>query len=280
MKSVDKHIQTNLLNCFGFEQSHQLTINQALSLLKTAKNPWVTLYFNVKKPQNIESINDFSIGYSGLTANDFLSANPELLNNILLTTDKAEDVDEAVQMALLSNSDYFSGKNLKIKLEVLSHDFRHPINDQVIEASKELLKRIPSGKVWPIINYQEEDFYKLKKLGVKVVRVIRGPIGCNGAEKDIPDVKELGKIGLDLNLSIILEGGIGKELQVYEALRCPGINAVLVNSCLFQSTYENTAANPLFMIKKMKHAADLASNNSPFVPYEATLPQVNNRESA
>lgn len=111
----------------------------------------------------------------------------------------------------------------------------------------------------------EKDASVLANLGVEIIRVLRGPIGCNGTVKDVQDINCVGKLGIELGISIILEGGIGNSQQVYDALTTPGIEAVLVNSCLFKPI--NNRVDPVYVMKTIRHAADLAAKKEDYHEY-------------
>jgi thiazole synthase ThiGH ThiG subunit len=267
MKSINPIIKTNILHCFGFKPEHKLTTSQTIRLLKESGNPWITFYFSGKDKSKINTIGDFSIGHAGLSAKKLIDRDSKITNNILLTTDKAKSFDEAIEMSLIVNSCIFEKLNVVLKLEVLDYSETYPINSYVIEATKKIKDLLPKQNIWPIINYNKNDVFKLKEYGAQAVRVIWGPIGSNGTARDLDNVAELGRIGLEIDLPIIIEGGLGNDLQVYEVLKTPGISAVLVNSCLFKVIEKNGAIDPIYMIKKIKHAAQLALFNKPFSEY-------------
>jgi len=248
-------IKTDVLHCFGFEKRHKLTVDEAYELLCTARNPWITLYYDERDPKDVNDVRDFAIGHAGLRFGEFKDRYGDMFN-VLLTTDKAKNAEQAVRMADKGVSLF--GRKIKVKLEVLDKDDKRPINAEVIEAAKTLRHAPREYSVWPIINYDEDDIIRLAGLGAEAVRVMRGPIGCSGTVKDIPDIRRLGRLGIDLKLPIILEGGIGDEEQVFEALTTPGIDAVLVNSCLFKSI-GGRPADPKAMMEKIRLAADEAS---------------------
>jgi len=264
MKNSLSVIKTDILNCFGFNQTHKLSIDQAHNLLVIARNPWINLYYDKKLPDQIKNIGDYAIGHAELKYADFQKRYGKKFQ-ILLTTDRAKSVETAVKMADRGGSLF--DKNVKIKLEVLTKDYRHPINDFVIEAAQILRSSEKKYCIWPIINYNEKDIVTLANIGVEVIRVMRGPFGCNGTIKEVPDLNHLGKIGIDLKIPIILEGGIGNDKQVYEALITPGIKAILINSCLFKPLDDETTVDPIYMMKTIRHAADLASRNKRYHPY-------------
>lgn len=257
-------IKTDVLHCFGFSPHHKLSVEQALDLLTIARNPWITLYFDGKSPRKVRSIDDFSIGHAGLSFRNLRDAGRRF-DLLLLTTDRAKTVREAVHMA--AKATLFPQGSTKIKLEVLSEDETRPINERVIEAATEIVAMMPKFPVWPIINYSEEDIATLKEIGAEAIRVLRGPIGCNGAITDLIDVQRLGQLRTRLEIPIVVEGGIGNELQVYEILNTPGIDAVLVNSCLFQALDDKGSIDPIYMMRMIRHAADLVAQRLPFHHY-------------
>jgi len=274
MKNNQLVIKTDILNCFGFDQTHKLSIDQAHNLLAIARNPWVSLYYDKKLPDQIKNIGDYAIGHAGLKYVDFQKRYGKKFK-ILLTTDKAKSVETAVKMADKGVSLF--GKNVKIKLEVLTKDDTHPINNFVIEAAQILRSSEKKYCIWPIINYNEKDIIKLANIGVEVIRIMRGPIGCNGTIKEVPCLNHLGKIGIDLKIPIILEGGIGNDKQVYEALITPGIKAILINSSLFKPMDDETTIDPIYVMKTIRHAADLASKNKRYHPYSLNCCSISNQ---
>lgn len=260
---MKKHsiIKTDILNCFGFKPTHKLSVEQVHELLAVSRNPWLSLYYDGTPPDQIKSIDDYAIGHAGLKYRDMRDKDRY---QILLTTDKAKTVDDAVEMA--QRGAFLFGKDLKIKLEVLCSKDMRPVNRRVIEATRILCER--GYHVWSIINYDEKDIATLADLGVEAVRILRGAIGCNGAVKEVPDLNRLGKLGMELGVPIILEGGIGDDYQVYEALTTQGIEAVLVNSCLFKPLGDKQVIDPIYVMKTIRHAADLAANNEEYHEYK------------
>jgi len=264
MKKQNSLIKTEVLNCFGFDKTHKLTVEQVYELLSIARNPWLSLYYDKTPPAKIYKKEDYAVGHAGLKYGEILK-HRRRKHSILLTTDKAKTVDVAIEMA--DKGVNIFGKKVKIKLEVLSKDDTHPINKAVIQATEILRSDDRNYRIWPIINYNEEDIRKLVSLGVEVIRILRGPIGCNGSVKELPELSKVGKLGLELRIPIILEGGLGGEYHIYEALRTPGIEAVLVNSCLFKRLKPDGRGDPSHMMKTIRHAADLAIRNKEYHGY-------------
>lgn len=264
IKKNSSVVKTDILNCFGFDHTHILSLDQVYDLLTIAKNPWIVLYYDGRSPDQIKNIGDYAIGHAGLRFIDFQKKYGDKFQ-ILLNTDKAHDVETAVKMAQKAVSLF--GKNVKIKLEVLTKNNTHPINNLVIETAKILRSGEKKYCVWPIINYNEKDIITLASLGVEAIRVMRGPIGCNGTIKELPDLKHLGKLGTDLKIPIILEGGIGNDKQVYEALTTPGIGTILINSSLFKPIDNKNTIDPIYVMKTIRHAADLASKKIKYHSY-------------
>jgi len=210
------------LHCFGSIED-TISLNKAIKLIKHSETEFLTIYThgNIDK---YESINDFSIGYSGLTFQD-IKPHIELNNyTILININHAVTVDEAI--ARTKTSSRLIG-NHWIKLEVLNSELTQPINRFVIQAAKSLTE--DGHVVLPLINANEKDAKTLESMGCVAIRVLMSDIG---SEKGMLDEKTFRSICNNISVPIIAEGGLGKAEDAAIAIKC-GASAILTNKALF-----------------------------------------------
>lgn len=231
-----KRFKSRLLHCFG-SLNDEIDLKTALDFINKSETEFLTVY--TQELGSIHQAADLHMGYSGLKYKDIQGHVPIENYTILVNTNHALSVKEAVEKARIGSRLL---KSKWIKLEVLNNKFTRPINNKVIEAAKILTKE--GFMVMPLINADLPSAQKLEKMGCVAIRVLLSDIG---SEKGLVK-KELFKgICSKIKLPIIAEGGVGTPEDAYNSMAA-GAAAVLVNRSLF--CYKN----PAFFIKTLKES--------------------------
>ncbi|MBU1135781.1 MAG: hypothetical protein KKB03_00230 [Nanoarchaeota archaeon] len=230
-----KHFTSRLLHCFGNVNDH-ISHESAINFIKHSETDFLTIYTQGNL-DTISGLDDFPIGYSGLFFKDLKNFFHDKEYTILVNTNHALTVKDAVKRAEIG---FKYSKSKFIKLEVLNHQFTKPINRKVIEASKILLER--SFIVMPLINANLSDAKKLEKMGCSAIRVMMSDIG---SKKGLINKELFANICSSVRVPIIAEGGLSGPEDAYNAM-IAGASAVLTNKALF--CYKN----PLLLIESLK----------------------------
>lgn len=232
-----KRFKSRLLHCFG-SLNDDIDLKTALNFINRSETEFLTVYTQGEL-SSIHRAGDLHLGYSGLKYEDIQGKVPIKNYTILVNTNHALSVKEAVKRARIGSKLL---KSKWVKLEVLNSKLTRPVNNKVIEAAKILIKE--GFIVMPIINADLLSAQKLEKMGCAAIRVLLSEIGSGkGLVK-----KELFKnICSKIKLPIIAEGGVGTPEDAYNSM-VAGAAAVLVNRSLF--CYKN----PAFFIKTIKES--------------------------
>lgn len=214
--------KSRLLHCFG-DLGDSIDVETAVGIVTASETEFVTVYTHgdLRKVARKE---DFPIGYSGVTFGDVADHIPIERYTVLVNTNHAQTVEEAIDRAQygsqLSGSDW-------IKLEVLNTDLTRPINQAVITAAKALVDK--GFVVLPLINTNAGDIKTLESIGCSAIRLIMSDIGSG---RGLSDFDEFALACSQTTLPIIAEGGLGGPEDAYNAM-IAGASAVLVNKALF-----------------------------------------------
>jgi len=236
-KIADKRFKSRLLHCFG-SVNDEIDLKTAVNFIKRSETEFLTVYTQGKL-NLMGNKDELNMGYSGLRYKDIKKHIDVSKYTVLVNTNHALSVDEAVSRAEIGS------KLLKtkwIKLEVLNKKLTRPINKKVIKAAKILLKK--GFIVMPLITADLKDAVRLVKMKCSAIRVLLSDIG---SEKGLVNKKLFKKICLKIKIPVIAEGGIGAPEDAYNAMAV-GASAVLVNRSLF--CYKD----PLFFIDVLKQS--------------------------
>lgn len=231
-----KEHKSRLLHCFGSSPRDVISPDTAVDLIRITGTEFLTIYTHGVLPKNIK---DFPIGYAGLTFSDIVNRLDLSRYTLLINTNYAKTASEAVERAEYAAD--VTGTDI-IKLEVLPHGTNQPIDKEVVEAAKILLKR--GYRVLPIINRDIAIAKELEEIGCSAVRVLMSEIGSMKGLIDLPFFERLRK---EVNIPIIAEGGVSSPTDIYLVMAA-GIDAVLVNKALFLTN------NILLTAKAMREA--------------------------
>lgn len=234
-----RKFESRLLHCFG-SHSDEIDRKTAVSFIKHSQTDFLTLYTQGDL-EIIRSISDFPIGYSGLQYKDVRDALSDKSYTVLVNTNHALTVEEAVGRAEVG---YKYSRSRWIKLEVLNRKLTRPINREVIKAARILLSK--DFVVLPLVNADIADVRKLEKMGCSAVRVLMSNIG---SELGLMNRKLFGRICRTVKIPIIAEGGLRAPEDAYNAM-VEGAAAVLVNRSLF--CYKD----PVLFIEALKSAIE------------------------
>ncbi len=228
---------SRLMHCFGTPLNSIDSVNFAVKLIKESGTSFLTLYTHGDF-DNFKSIDDFPIGYAGLKFADIKNELDLGAYTILVNTNHALSTEEAVHKAK-RGSELIGSKY--IKLEVLNKKGTKPINNQVLNAAKILIKE--GYTVLPIIDRFDISIAKeLEALGCACIRVLLSDI-CSGDGLKNPEFFQ--KVCESVSIPIIAEGGIRCPEDAYNTLAL-GASGVLVNSVMF--SYKD----PIEFIKSLK----------------------------
>lgn len=240
-KLGNKYYLSRLLHCFGNRKGDKIFPELAVELVKKSGTEFLTLYTHVNF-NNIRSVYDFPLGYSGLKLADIKDKIDVGKYTLLINTNHALSAQEAIYRSIYSTN--ILGKNTIIKLEVLTKDFKKPNNEEVFHAASVLIGK--GFKVIALIDkYDITLAKKLEKIGCLAVRILLSNIGTGGGFNDEFFFKRITK---EVNIPVIAEGGIKTPDDVYLAMS-NGATAALVNRALF------CTKNPIFLIETMKEAS-------------------------
>ncbi len=230
---------SRLFHCFGTKTCRVESKQFAVDLIKRSGTNFLTLYTHGDF-ENFQTIDDFPIGYGGLTFADIKNEIAVEEYTILVNTNHALSVEEAVYKARkgakLCGSKY-------IKLEILNAEGTLPVNEMVLKAAKILVDE--GYIVLPIID--RFDIYTAKELeniGCAGVRILLSEI-CSGGGLKNPEFLKFACN--QLSIPVIAEGGMKCPEDAYNAMAL-GADAVLVNAVMF--LYEN----PLIFIDALKNS--------------------------
>jgi thiazole synthase ThiGH ThiG subunit len=242
--------KSRLLHCFGSPTKSIEDPNQAVQVIQQSGTDFITLYTH-GDIGGFKTQADFPIGYGGLTFSDIQQKMDTSNHKILVNTDRAFSVREAVTNAMLGAE--ISGSNL-IKLEVLEPTGRRPINDDVVTAAQQLIKE--GLTVLPLMNNDTGSVTTAKKLqhmGCVCVRALLSDIGSKGGLKNPKSFERLCK---SIDIPVIAEGGVNVPQDAYNAMTL-GAGGVLVNKAMF------CYSDPVKLIQTMRdsvHAGRQAYN--------------------
>ncbi len=227
---------SRLFHCFGNPDT-KLTVSTIKSLLENSCTEFLTL--NTHKISTNNGVNSAVIGYTDINLNDISNIVDISKYTILVNINLAETSEEAIKRSVLSSE--LIGSKI-IKLEVLGKEHTVPLNEDVKEAAKSLLKK--GYEIMPLINPDLNDALELQDMGCSLIRVLGSPIG---SMKGIENDKLLEEIFQRLEVPVILDGGVGRPQDAYNAMKL-GATGVLVNKALFSSD------NPVQTVINMKKA--------------------------
>ncbi|MBI4167943.1 MAG: hypothetical protein HY515_03235 [Candidatus Aenigmarchaeota archaeon] len=227
---------SRLFHCFG-NPDIKLTVSTVKSLLENSCTQFLTL--NTHNISTNNGMDSAVIGYTNINLHDISKVVDISKYTILVNINLAKTSKEAVERSVVSSE--LIGSKI-IKLEVLNKEHTIPLNEEVKEAAKSLLKR--GYEIMPLINPDLNDALKLQNMGCSLIRILGSPIG---SMKGIENEKSLEEIFQQLKIPVILDGGVGCPQDAYNAMKL-GATGVLVNKALFASS------DPVQMIIKMKKA--------------------------
>jgi len=226
-----KEHNSRLLHCFGINETHKLTPEQALELIDISGTDFLTVY--TQGALSIDSAEDLPIGYSGIKYKDIKKRTNKKLT-LLVNTNHALTSEEAVKKA--EHVSKLTGSKL-IKLEVLNKELTRPVNERVIHAAQEL--RDKGYEVMPFITRDLESAKKLEDMGCCAIRFLMNDIRSEGGFQDEEFFR---RAVSEINIPLIGEGGVKSPEDCFRLMSI-GMSATLINTALF------TANNPrLFMI--------------------------------
>lgn len=232
-----RKFRSRLLHCFG-SINDPINRETAINFIANSETEFLTIYTQGDLGK-IESIDDFPIGYSGLQYKDIRQSISNKKYTILVNTNYALTVEEAIRRAEVGYR-YLNSK--WIKVEVLTHSLNKPINKDVIKAAKILCDE--GFIVLPLINANVQDAQTLEKIGCSAIRVLMSNIGSEQGfiKKDV-----FTRVCSAVKIPVIAEGGLRGPEDAYNAM-LSGASAVLVNKALF--SYKD----PLFFLESLKHS--------------------------
>lgn len=225
------------MHCFG-SINDKIDQETAINFIKTSDTNFLTVYTQGDLSK-ITNIDDFPIGYAGLTYKDIKDAISEEKHTMLVNTNHALTVEEAVKRAEIGSR--YSKSNI-IKLEVLNPEFTKPINEEVIKAAEILLDK--GYTILPLVNANIEDIKLLEKMGCSAIRILLSNIG---SEKGLVYPDKFKEICSTIKIPVVAEGGIRAPEDGYNSMVL-GASAVLVNRSLF--CYQD----PLFFLEALKES--------------------------
>ena len=223
-----KETKSRLLHCFGTNKSHRLTPGQAVDLIEISETAFLTVYTHGALSINL--MDDLPVGYSGLKYKDIKNRVEDKKLVILVNTNHALAVDEAIRKA--EHVSMLTGSKL-IKLEVLNRELTKPINVEVIRAAEELVEK--GYNVMPFITRSLESAKKLEDIGCCAVRVLMNDIRSEGG---IQDEQFFKKLVYEINIPLIAEGGVNSPIDLFKAMSI-GMDATLINTPLFSTKNPN-----------------------------------------
>ena len=232
-----RKFRSRLLHCFG-NINNPINRERAINFINISETEFLTIYTHGDIGK-IKSIGDFPIGYSGLKYKDIIQSILEKNYTILVNTNNALTIEEAIRRAEVGSR--FSNSKW-IKVEVLTHTLNKPINEEVIKASRILCEK--KFIVLPLINANIQDAQALEKIGCSAIRVLMSDIG---SEQGFTDKALFTRVCSIVKIPVIAEGGLRGPEDAYNAM-LSGASAVLVNQALF--AYKD----PLFFLESLKHS--------------------------
>ncbi|MDE1870205.1 MAG: hypothetical protein KGH71_04455 [Candidatus Micrarchaeota archaeon] len=223
-------------------EPRNLPLNVAIDVIRESGS--VALFYHVVSLRGQKYFEAFES--PGLTFSEVLNSLPKRKRYIAMAnTSLVKNADEAIEHVEIS-CDTFNALNYTgqpspiIKLEISSPN-RTPIDNEIVIALKEILRRRPGLPIIPLINPEISIMNECIKLGVPALRILTGKIRSMKGVETPSTVKVLGE---ESKIPLIFEGGIGTPQHVKMAFNC-GASAVLVNTAFHVSDNPVALANDL-----------------------------------
>ena len=199
-----------LLHCFGCSPDEQLTADQAARIVKASGTGFITLYTH----QDLSGASthwDLPLGYAGLTLADLRSRLDVDRYTLLINTNYATTVQQAVERAERVRE--LTGGASLAKLEVWTDDESLIDNQAVQEAAQILIDR--GFTVIALINLDLADATCLESMGCVALRVPMAPIGSLGG---LPQLDHYAELVAASGIPVIAEGGLRDESDGFYAM--------------------------------------------------------------
>ncbi|MBS0186137.1 MAG: thiazole biosynthesis family protein [Proteobacteria bacterium] len=217
---------TKVWHCFG-NYMNEVDLQTVINMLNASKTNVIPI--NTHKMTNNNARNGLLIGFGGVKYDDLAKSMDLSEKLIMLNINHQTTAEDAIEKTLRAYD--LTGEKL-IKLEVLNEDMETSNNKELIKAVKKLRQLKPELILMPLLHCNYEDAEELVELGCPLLRVMGSGIGTG---KGIIDKEEFKKI-CDLNVPVVLDGGVGSPKDFEEAVNLGAIGC-LVNSMLFKSDY-------------------------------------------
>jgi thiazole synthase len=218
--------ESRLLHCFGMP-AYGIGIRDldlAVELIRQSETNFITIYTHGDY-KSYTTIEEFPLGYGGLKLKDIKSKVNTDEYTFLINTNDADSASDAVGK-VNSASNVIDSRY--IKLEVLNKEGTRPNNDEVLCASKELIKN--NFIVMPIINADIQIAQELEAIGCACIRVLLSDIGSLGG---LANPAIFSKLCESVSIPVIAEGGLSTPEEAHNAMVL-GAEGVLVNKAIFE----------------------------------------------
>lgn len=214
-----------LIHCFGTEKNI-VDIEMVEKMLKESKN--IIVPINTHNIDDIQEWEELPIGYGNANWKE-LSKRIDTSRYIPVWNINLQNTAQEVIRRTKKATEM--GGKLAVKLEVLDDSHSWSINEEVVKATKELIK--DGMEIWPLVAPEETTIEQLIELGCPMIRILGSEISSGKGISD-KSIEMLHFIkSKNKNIKVMLDGGVGSAKDVYKAL-INGFDSVLVNSYLYK----------------------------------------------